>query len=322
MAFRRRPHRSLVLFAVAAVGAVGLSGCNAVFPGTNCPMFPADSHWHASVKALPVLSNSTAIVNTVGAGAGLKADFGSGLWNGGPIGIPYVIVPATQAKVHVTFDYADESDAGPYPIPANPPIEGGAQATGDRHILIVDKGACVLYELYDAHPTGTSAWTAGSGAIWNLRSNALRPRTWTSADAAGLPILPGLVRYDEVAAGKVDHAIRMTVPVSRTTYLWPARHQAGSTSSVNAPAMGQRFRLKSTVKETDFPASVRPIITALKTYGAINADNGSAWFLSGVPDSRWNNDDLQTLRRIPGSSFEAIDASSLMVSADSGAVHG
>ena len=306
---------------VVAVGLIGLTSCQATVPGTNCPMFPADSHWHASVKALPALGNSTAIVNTVGAGAKLKADFGSGLWDGGPIGIPYVVVPATQTKVRVTFDYADESDPGPYPIPANAPIEGGSASTGDRHILIVDKGACVLYELYDAHPTGTSAWTAGSGAIWNLSSNALRPAAWTSADAAGLPILPGLVRYDEVAAGHIDHAIRMTVPVSRTSYVWPARHQAGSTSSVDAPAMGQRFRLKASVKETDYPASVRPIITALKTYGAINADNGSAWFLSGVPDSRWNNDDLATLRRIPGSSFEAVDASSLRVSANSGAVH-
>lgn len=314
------PRRALLVAALGAFGIASLclTGCQPTVPDTSCPMFPADSHWHASVKALPVLSNSSSIVGTVGSTAGLKADFGSGLWDGGPIGIPYVVVPGTQPKVRVTFDYADESDAGPYPIPANPPIEGGTQGTGDRHILIVDKGACRLYELYDAHPTGTSAWTAGSGAIWDLRSNALRPASWTSADAAGLPILPGLVRYDEVAAGRIDHAIRMTVPVSRTTYLWPARHQAGSTSSTNAPAMGQRFRLKASVKETDFPASVRPIITALKTYGAINADNGSAWFMSGVPDARWNNDDLQSLRRILGRDFEAVDASGMMVSANSG----
>ena len=322
MVLRSRFVRPAVLVATAALAVTGLSGCQSVVPGTSCPMFPSDSHWHAPVTGLPVLANSSSIVATVGASAGLKADFGSGLWDGGPIGIPYVVVPGTQAKVRVTFDYADESDAGPYPVPANPPIEGGAASDGDRHILIVDKGACRLYELYDAHPTSTSSWTAGSGSIWDLKSNALRPASWTSADAAGLPILPGLVRYDEVAAGKVDHAIRMTVPVSRTAYVWPARHQAGSTSSTNAPAMGQRFRLKSSVKETDFPASVRPIITALKTYGAINADNGSAWFMSGVPDERWNNDDLATLRRIPGSSFEAVDASSLKVSNDSGQVKG
>ncbi|MCU1370235.1 MAG: hypothetical protein JWO77_1429 [Ilumatobacteraceae bacterium] len=310
--------RVLPLAVVGALALTGLSGCQSQVPGTDCPMFPADSRWHASVAKLPVLANSSSIVATVGASSGLKADFGSGLWDGGPIGIPYVVVPATQPKVRVTFDYDDESDAGPYPIPADPPIEGGPQADGDRHILIVDKGACRLYELYDAHPTSSSAWTAGSGAIWDLRSNALRPPTWTWADAAGLPILPGLVRYDEVAAGKVDHAIRMTVPVSRTSYLWPARHQAGSSSSASAPAMGQRFRLKASVKEADFPPSVRPIITALKTYGAINADNGSAWYLSGAPDPRWNNDDLAALRRIPGSSFEAVDASGMMVSASSG----
>jgi hypothetical protein len=314
--------RAVPLALVGALAATGLTGCQPTVPGTDCPMFPATSHWHASVKGLPVVANSSSIVSTVGATAGLKADFGSGLWDGGPIGIPYVVVPATQPKVRVTFDYDDESDAGPYPVPANPPIEGGSQGDGDRHVLIVDKGACRLYELYDAHPTSTSAWTAGSGAVWDLRSNTLRPAGWTSADAAGLPVLPGLVRYDEVAAGRIDHAIRMTVPVSRTSYLWPARHQAGSTSSSNAPPMGQRFRLKASVKESDFPASVRPIITALKTYGAINADNGSAWYLSGVPDPRWNNDDLATLRRIPGSSFEAVDASSLVVSSGSGEARG
>jgi hypothetical protein len=257
-------------------------------------------------------------VATVGTDAALKADFGSGTWDGGPIGIPYVVVPAGQPKVRVTFDYDDESDPGPYPIPPNPPIEGGPTADGDRHVLIVDEGACRLYELYAAYPAGSGRWTAGSGAIWDLRSNALRPAGWTSADAAGLPILPGLVRYDEVAAGKVEHAIRMTVPVSRTSYVWPARHQAGSTSSVNAPAMGQRFRLKASVREADFPASVRPIIRALKVYGAINADNGSAWFMSGVPDPRWDDDALQTLRRLRGRDFEAIDATPLRVSADSG----
>lgn len=315
---RTRATRTLVVGAALAVALTGLTGCGPVVPGTNCPMFPATSHWHAKVAGLPILANSSAIVSTVGASAGLKADFGSGLWDGGPIGIPYVVVPGTQPKVRVTFGYDDESDPGPYPVPAKPPIEGGASSDGDRHVLIVDKGACKLYELYDAHPTSTSAWTAGSGAVWNLRSNALRPAGWTSADAAGLPILPGLVRYDEVASGRIDHAIRMTVPVSRNAYVWPARHKAGSTSSANAPAMGQRFRLKSSVREADFPASVRPIIRALKTYGAINADNGSAWYLSGVPDPRWNNDALATLRRIPGSSFQAVDASGLVVSSSSG----
>lgn len=306
-----------VLVAAVIVGAV-LTGCDAVVPGTTCPMFPGSSHWHADVSALPVRTNSTAMVATVGATAGLKADFGSGLWDGGPIGIPYAVVPGDQPKVPVTFDYADESDPGPYPVPADAPIEGGPQATGDRHILLVDSSACRLYELYDAHPQTDGSWHAGSGATWDLRSNALRPASWTSADAAGLPILPGLVRYDEVAAGKVEHAIRLTVPVSRRAYVWPARHQAGSTSDVNTPAMGERFRLKASVDESTFPAEVRPIIVALKTYGAVVADNGSAWFMSGVPDERWDNDALQTLRRIKGSDFVALDAAGLQVSADSG----
>jgi hypothetical protein len=303
---------------VALLAASTLAACGPTVPTTDCPMFPADSHWHAKVAGLPVLANSTAMVATVGTDAALKADFGSGTWDGGPIGIPYVVVPGTQPKVRVSFDYDDESDPGPYPIPANPPIEGGPDADGDRHVLIVDKGTCRLYELYDAHPAGGGRWTAGSGAIWDLRSHALRPAGWTSADAAGLPILPGLVRYDEVAAGKVEHAIRMTVPVSRTSYVWPARHQAGSTSAADAPPMGQRFRLKASVRESDFPASVRPIIRALKVYGAINADNGSAWFMSGVPDPRWDDDALQALRRLRGRDFEAIDATPLRVSANSG----
>jgi hypothetical protein len=304
--------------ATALVLASVLTACDALVPGTSCPMFPGSSHWRADVSDLPVRTNSAAIVSTVGATAGLKADFGSGLWDGGPIGIPYVVVPPDQPRVPVSFDYDDESDPGPYPVPPDAPIEGGPDADGDRHVLLVDEGACRLHELYDAHPQPDGSWHAGSGATWDLRSNALRPAGWTSADAAGLPILPGLVRYDEVAAGKVEHAIRLTVPVSRRSYLWPARHQAGSTSSVDAPAMGQRFRLKASVDPATFPAEVRPIIVALQTYGAVVADNGSAWFMSGVPDERWDNDALQTLRRIKGVDFEAIDAGGLQVSPDSG----
>lgn len=310
----RHRRRGVVLVAVVAAAAV-LAGCGPGVPSTPCPMFPADSHWHADVRDLPVRSGSSAMVAT---DAGLKADFGSGLWEGGPIGIPYVVVPADQPRVQVSFEYDDESDPGPYPVPVDPPIEGGPDADGDRHVLIVDKGACRLYELFAAYSAAGGRWTAGSGAVWDLRSQALRPAGWTSADAAGLPILPGLVRYDEVAAGRVGHAIRMTVPVSRTSYLWPPRHQAGSTSSPSAPAMGQRFRLKASVDEASFPASVRPIIRALKTYGAINADNGAPWFMSGVPDPRWDNDELRTLGRVKGGDFEAIDAASLMVSPNSG----
>lgn len=303
---------------VAGAVAAGLAACGPTVPATSCPMFPADSHWHAPVTGLPVRANSTALVNTVGATRGLKADFGAGSWDGGPIGIPYVVVAGTQPAVPVSFDYADESDPGPYRVPADAPIEGGPASSGDRHVLVVDRDACTLSELYAAYPDGRGGWTAGSGATWDLRSHALRPAGWTSSDAAGLPVLPGLVRYDEVAAGKVEHAIRITVPVSRRAYLWPARHQAGSTASVDAPAMGERFRLRTTVDASTFPAQVRPIIQALKTYGGIVADNGSAWFMTGVPDDRWDNDALATLGRIKGSDFEAVDGSGLMVSSGSG----
>ena len=233
---RRSPawSRSLVGsgFAVAAVAAV-LAACGPTVPATSCPMFPANNHWHASVTRAPVLANSASLITTVGATRGLKADFGAGLWEGGPIGIPYVVVAPGQPKVDVTFEYADESDPGGYPVPANPPIEGGPDGAGDRHILMVEPAEYRLYELYSAYPDGDGTWSAGSGAIWDLRSNAQRPLGWTSADAAGLAILPGLVRYDEVAAGKIEHAIRMTVPLSRRTYLWPASHYARS-SIVNS----------------------------------------------------------------------------------------
>ena len=303
--------------AVAGVAAV-LTACGPLVPGTECPMFPADNHWHASVTRAPVLTNSDNLVTTVGATKTLKADFGSGLWAGGPIGIPYVVVAPGQPKSAVSFTYDDESDPGGYPIPTNPPIEGGVDSDGDRHILMVEPAECRLYELFSAYPSDDGTWSAGSGAIWDLRSNAQRPTGWTSADAAGLAILPGLVRYDEVAAGKIEHAIRMTVPQSRRTHLWPASHFASTSTDVNRPAMGQRFRLKASVDESTFPEQVQPIIVALKTYGAIVADNGSSWYLSGAPDERWNNDHLQKLNRITGSDFEAVDGSGLMVSPTSG----
>ncbi|HEX7442597.1 MAG TPA: hypothetical protein VF320_01845 [Acidimicrobiales bacterium] len=313
--------RRLVL--VSGLLSLGLlaSACNPVvnLPGApKCPLTPANNYWRADVSKLPVSTGSSSYVATEGASAGLKADFGSGLWAGGPIGIPYATVPGTQPKVAMTFDYASESDPGPYPIPANAPIEGGAASTGDRHVLVVDRDACKLYETWDSHRNADGSWHVGSGATYDMKSNALRPSGWTSADAAGLPILPGLVRYEEVASGVVPHAIRMTVPVTQTAFIWPARHQAGSTSSLNAPRMGEWFRLKASVSPAAFDPAVRPIIVALQHYGAIVADNGSAWFLSGVPDSRWNNDLLATLGRIKGSDFEAVDSHSLMVSPNSG----
>jgi hypothetical protein len=288
----------------------------------GCPSFPADNYWHADVSQLPRLANSDAFVASIGAGSGLKADFGSGLWDGGPIGIPFVAVGAGQPKVPVTFDYADESDPGPYPIPANPPIEGGAQSSGDRHVLVVDANSCHLYELYAAYPAGNGAWTAGSGAVYDLRSDAMRPAGWTSADAAGLPILPGLVRYDEVASGAINHAIRITVPRTQKAYVWPARHFASSRTDANLPPMGLWLRLRADFDISGYPHDAQVILQALKKYGAIVADNGSPWYMSGVPDERWNNDVLQTLRKVPGSAFEAVDTTSLIGDPNSGRVRG
>ncbi len=220
----------------------------------GCPIFPASNVWNARVDLLPVDPKSADYIATIGPGAGLHPDFGSGTWDGGPIGIPYAVVPGSQPRVAVRFDYADESDPGPYPIPADAPIEGGPASGGDRHVLLVDTGSCVLYELYAAYPQPDGSWHAGSGAVFDLRGNALRPAGWTSADAAGLPILPGLVRYDEVAAGAIRHALRFTVAHTRNQFVWPARHQASSSGNPAYPPMGQRFRLKAGFDVSSFPA--------------------------------------------------------------------
>lgn len=272
----------------------------------NCPIFPTTNAWNQRVDGLSVSANSSTIVSSIGATGHLHPDFGSGLWNGSPIGIPYTVVGSSTPRSTVTFDYGGESDKGPYPIPANVKIEGGS----DRHALLLDKDACRLYELYALAKTATG-WHAGSGAIWSLTSNALRPAGWTSADAAGLPILPGLARYDEVAAGKIDHALRFTVSRTRRAYVWPARHFASPLTSAALPPMGLRLRLKRTYPITGFPPQARVVLQALKDYGMIVADNGSSWYISGAPDSRWSNDDLHTLGRVPGSAFEVVDTSSL-----------
>jgi hypothetical protein len=311
---------TLLLVAVAALTAAAAQG--RPVPGApSCPITPADSFWHADVSALPVHAQSSAWVASVGATAGLKADFGSGMWNGGPIGIPYTTVPGTQPRVPVSFDYADESDPGPYPVPPDAPIEGGSGSTGDRHVLLVDRDACRLWELYAAYPqSGGASWTAGSGATWDLNSNAMRPLGWTSGDAAGLPILPGLVRYDEVTAGEIDHVIRFTAP--RTyNYVWPASHKASS-GGTSDPPMGAWFRLKASFDIGGFSAQNQVILRALKKHGLVLADNGSSLFMSGVPDASWNNSDLNLLRNVPGSAFEAVDVSSLKVSSTSYAVAG
>jgi hypothetical protein len=314
-----RSSRRAIACLTTVAALLALSACEVVLPGApNCTITPNDSYWHANVTSLPVLSSSSTFISTEGASSPLHADFGSGTWDGGPIGIPYTTVPGTQPKVKVTFSTPSESDPGPYPIPPNAPVEGGSASTGDRHVIVVDSDHCELYEMWNAKlQSDGSSWKAGSGATWSLTSDAMRPAGWTSADAAGLPILPGLVRYEEVAAGHIDHAIRITVPTTRESYIWPARHEAGSTTSSSAPPMGTWLRLKSSVNPSNFPADVRPIIVALQTYGAIVADNGSAWYISGVPDSRWNNDDLHTLGSITGTDFQVVNASSLMVDPNS-----
>jgi hypothetical protein len=285
----------------------------------GCPIFPQGNIWNTPVEHLPTDSRSSAYIANIGSTTGLHPDFGSGTWNGGPIGIPYNIVPGAQQKVDITFDYADESDPGPYPIPPNPEIEGGPNSTGDRHVLVLDQENCILYELYSAYPQPDGSWQAGSGAIFDFRSNALRPAGWTSADAAGLPILPGLVRYEEVASGEIQHALRFTAPGTRKAYIWPGRHYASSITSLDYPPMGQRFRLKADFDLAGFSSEVQVILQALKKYGMILADNGSAWYISGAPDPRWNNDILVSeLRQVPGSAFEAVDESGLMVNPDSG----
>jgi hypothetical protein len=272
----------------------------------GCPVFPTDNAWNRRVDRLPVARNSTTLIRSIGLDSHFHADFGSGLWDGGPIGIPFTVVDGGQKRVPIRFDYADESDRGPYPVPPNAPIEGGRQADGDRHVLVVDRSACKLYELYDAHPLDAGrSWHAGSGATFDLRSNHLRPKTWTSADAAGLPIFPGLARYDEVA-GAILHALRFTAPRTRTSFIWPARHQAGSSSSPSLPPMGLRVRLKRNISLRGLPRQAKTIAVAMKRYGLMLADNGSPWYVSGAPDPRWDNDQLHALDRLSGRDFEVV----------------
>lgn len=286
----------------------------------GCPLFPADNIWNARVDALPRHDRSDDYIAAIGAEATVHPDFGSGLWEGGPIGIPFVVVPADQPPVDIVWSaYGDESDPGPYPIPADAPVEGGPDADGDRHVLVVQQGSCRLYELYRAFPVEDD-WTADSGAIYDLSSHALRPDGWTSADAAGLPILPGLVRFDEVAAGEIAHALRFTAPRTQRAYVWPARHYASSITDTGYPPMGARFRLRADFPVGDYSPQVQVILRAMQRYGMILADNGSAWYLSGAPDERWDNDLLRELKQVQGSDFEAVDISSLQLDPDSGQV--
>ena len=309
--------RCRLLAATLALGFASGAGASTIL--TVRPMFPRDNVWNVAIDKLPVDANSAAYVATIGAAKPMHADFGT-VYNGAPNGIPFVVVTAAQPQVPVTFDYADESDPGPYPIPPDAPIEGGPQAGGDRHVLVVDRDGGKLYELFAAYPNADGSWHAGSGAIFDLNGNALRPATWTSADAAGLPILPGLVRYEEVIAGEIPHALRFTAPQTRNAFIWPARHQASSLTGTQYPPMGQRFRLKASVDISTFGPNAQVILRALKRYGMFLADNGSSWFLSGAPDPRWNDDELHQLGRLTGDDFEAVDESTLMVDPNSARV--
>ena len=300
---------SLVASAAAPAGAIPPPGAS------GCRVFPADNVWHADVSRLPVHARSAAWLASMGGSSRrLHPDFGpSG--ESMPYGIPYIVVPSSHQKVSIDFEYADESDAGPYPFGTDTPIEGDS----DRHAIMIDKGTCTLYELYAAE-YAPGASTAGSGAIWELGSNKLRPAGWTSADAAGLPIFAGLVRLDEVKAGVVDHAIRITASQTDRSYVWPARHQAGAAHNANLPPMGARFRLKKSFSTAGFRSDTRVILTAMKRYGVIVADNGSNWYFTGTAENGWNTDMLDELKTIPAGAFEAVDASSLMADPNSGRV--
>ena len=285
-----------------------------------CPLFPADNIWNTPIDNLPVHPLSDAYIDTIGRDVTFHPDFGADIWppeDGGPIGIPFVVVPAGQPGVDVSFYYPDESDPGPYPTPPDPPIEGGPDADGDRHILILQAETCRLYEVYDAWPREDGGWDAGSGAIWDLRANDLRPDGWTSADAAGLPILPGLVRYDEVAAGEINHALRFTAPETQQAAVWPARHFASDLTEARYPPMGQRFRLRADYDVSGFDPQIQVILRAMQRYGIILADNGSPWYVSGTPDERWDNDVLHQLDQLTGDDFEAVDVRPLQIHPDS-----
>jgi hypothetical protein len=314
--------RKLVGVAVLAVLALVIclpAGATPPPGAPGCSVFPSNNVWHADVSKLPVNTKSKAWLASMNASSTrLHPDFGpSG--ESMPYGIPYTIVSGSHAKVNVSFDYDDESDAGPYPFGPDTKIEGGSNADGDRHAIMIDKSTCVLYELYDAHYSAGGS-TAGSGAIFNLKSNKLRPAGWTSADAAGLPIFAGLVRLDEVKAGKVDHAIRVTAQRTDRMYIWPARHQAGEAINHNLPPMGARFRLKSGYSISRFRSDTQTILRAMKKYGLIVADNGSNWFFQGTAEDGWSTAMLDQLKSVPASAFEAVDESSLMIDPNSGAV--
>jgi hypothetical protein len=282
----------------------------------NCQIFPADNVWNTAIDKLPKDRRSESYIGNIGPGVTLHPDFGSSLQSG----IPFTEIGPYQRRVGITFDYRDESDLSNYPIPPDAPIEGGLSSTGDRHILIIDRRRCLLYEIFDAYPNSDGTWRAGSGAKFDLTGNALRKEGMTSADAAGLPILPGLVRYDEVAAGQIDHALRFTIKNTQAAYIWPARHKASRENDAEVPPMGIRFRLRADYDISGYSKPNQVILTALKKYGMILADNGSSVFITGVPDKRWDDEDLHKLTKVVASDFEAVDESELQLLPDSARV--
>jgi hypothetical protein len=311
----------VVLLAGASCGGSGtaapgdLATPAAVGPPTigGVQIFPADNPWNTDISHYPVNPNSAAYIASIGAGTGLHPDFGT-VWDGAPIGMSFIVVPGTQPLVPMVFDYASQSDPGPYPFPPNAPIEGGANSTGDRHVLVLDKGTKTLYETWDSHHLANGSWHCGSGAKFDLTSNKLRPDGWTSADAAGLPILPGLVRYNEVMVqGAIHHALRFTVQNTQRAFIHPATHYASSSTNPNLPPMGLRLRLKASyVIPANYPACVKVILRALKQYGMIVADNGSNWFLSGEHNMKWSDSDLHYLSSVTGSNFEVVQTGPLI----------
>jgi hypothetical protein len=303
---RRRgvPILAALLLTGGAAAAAFAAGGYPLGRGTGgCEVFPPRSPWHENISRLPVSPRSRQYVAAIDAGGFLHPDFGSNL----AYGIPYAVVPADQPLVPVHFTaYGSQSDRGPYPIPRGAPIEGGSSASGDRHVIVLQRGSCRLYELFDAHPNPDGSWDAASGAVFDLRSRSLRTDGWTSADAAGLPIFAGLIRYDEIRRGRIDHAIRFTAPRTQAAFIHPATHFASSSSDPDLPPMGLRLRLRASFDIRPFPRAARIILRAMKTYGLILADNGSPWYFQGATDPRWNDAVLDTLKRVPGSAFQAV----------------
>jgi hypothetical protein len=301
------------LVALATVVAVSAGAATSTYPlgsGTGgCPVFPQSNPWHEKVANLPVSPLSSEYIASIGANLDLHPDFG----HERSYGIPYALVPADQPKVTIHFTaYGDQSNPGPYPIPPGAPVEGGQHASGDRHVIVLQEGTCMLYELWDAYPNADGSWNAGSGAVFNLRSNKLRPNGWTSADAAGLPILAGLIRYREIQRGYINHAIRFTVPETQAGYIHPATHYASNSTNPDLPPMGLRLRLEASFDISGFPRTDRIILQAMKTYGLIVADNGSPWFFQGATDRRWNDNVLDALKSVPGSDFQVVQTGPIL----------